>query len=193
MKQFFVLVPILFLLLTSCGSDDENEVPVTTNQTFNLDNHTFSLLGNQGINELVMTNVYTINNISYNRSTLTLTGMNGFTESAIVSFDLYYKAGMSIAGTYTIYADEDESFFDDFLAPLDRGCLGWLTSGVIFPFATGQQIRSNNPTGTVKIIVNSPTNYTIQYTGNFRIYNDDFTVNRNVPSVINCTGNVVIN
>lgn len=193
MKKNIIIIAGLFLFITSCSNDDSTDAPPPTSPSFSLDNSVFSLLPAQGITEIKSDAVFTINNVTYNRSTISIIGLNGFTTTATISFDLYYKNGMSVAGTYSIFDEDSSANFEDFISPLDRACMGWTSLGVIFPFSGANQVSCNNPTGTVKIIANSSTNYTIQYTGNFRIYNSDFVITRNVPSTINITGNVEIN
>lgn len=191
-KNILFAVFGLFLMLTGCGGSDDAPTPPAT-QSFTLDNSTYSLLGTQGITEGRMQHVFDIGGTFYNRSTISVIGLIGFSRTATVSFDLYYKDGMSVGGTYTIYQEDDSmTSFEDFMSPLDRGCMGWTTAGVAFNLSDSTQFSANNPSGTVKIIVNSPTNYTIQYTGNFRVYDDGFTFVRNAPTTVNVTGTVEI-
>ena len=143
------------------------------------------MLPQNGISKTVTQNVFNLNGYSYNRNTITITGLNGFTVAAL-SFDLYVRAGQAIAGTFPIYdsQSDDTSSFDEYLTPLDRACLGWTSSA-----STGQ-FSCNNPLGSIKIIENNAQNYTIQFSNNFRTYNSDFIVQSNIPAVINITGNV---
>ncbi len=193
MKKLFFL-PILLLILTACGgSDDDNNTPPVVPQSFSYDGQTYNLLGTQGITEIRLTNVFDIGGTMYDRSTISVIGLQGFTRTGTVSFDLYYKHGMSVAGTYNIFTESDsETDFAEFLSPLDRGCMGWISMASSFNNASGVDVSSNNPSGTVKIIANSPTNYTIQFNGNFKVYEDGFTFVRNAPAVVNVTGNVFI-
>jgi len=188
MKSLLLFSSCLFLLLTSCGGgNDDPVVPVVT-PSFTFDNQTYSVLASQGINEQQMNDFVVLNDIPYNRSQISIIGMLGFGQTATIAFDLYYREGTSIAGTYTIY-DDDESTdaFEDYVTPLERGCMGWTTLGNSFAFS-GTSVNANNPTGTVTVIVNGPNNYTIRYSGNFRVYGDDFTVDRTVPCAMNITG-----
>lgn len=192
-KLSFLIVP-MFVLFLSCSSDDDQPQtqPVVT-QSFKLDNNTFSLLSANGIVELRDQNGTTVDGITYKRSTVTLHGMLGFSKMANITFDLYYKESESIAGTYMIHDDNDSpENFEGFLDTNGRGCMGWTSMGVIFSMNGSGDIDSNNPTGTVKIIANSPNNYTVQYNGNFRLYDDSFNFVRNVPSITNVTGNVTL-
>ncbi|HMJ45719.1 MAG TPA: membrane lipoprotein lipid attachment site-containing protein, partial [Ferruginibacter sp.] len=111
------------LLLTGCNNTDDAPTPPAT-QSFNFDNNTYSLLGSQGITEARMQHVFDIDGVFYNRSNISLIGLIGFSRTATVSFDLYYKDGMSVGGTYTIYQEEDDNMvdFQDYLTPLDRAC-----------------------------------------------------------------------
>jgi hypothetical protein len=188
-----LLIPVLFLFLISCGnSDDDNNTPPVVPQSFNFDGQTYNLLGTQGITEGRMTNVFDIDGTLYDRSTISVIGLQGFTNSGTVSFDLYYKHGMSVAGTYNIFTESDsETDFAEFIQPLDRGCMGWISMATSFT-SGGGNVSANNPGGTVKVIANSPTNYTIQFNGNFKVYEDGFTFVRNAPAVVNVTGNVFI-
>lgn len=189
MKKTILFVPLFLLLLTGCGSDDAPIPPVVT-QSFTFDNTNYSVLASQGIHEIKMNDVITTDGgVHYDRSTLTISGMYGFTTVSSISFDLYYKMGQSIAGTYTIDDDED-SGFEDFISPLDRACMGWTTSAG--SFSSGSEgVQSHNPSGTIKVIANSPTNYTIQYNGNFKVY-DGFDFIRNAAVTMNVTGPVDI-
>jgi len=194
MKKLLLLAAGMFLTLTSCGGDDDPAYVPPTTQSFSFDDGSYNLLAFQGITEIKQENVLTANGNVYDRSAITIIGMLGFTETATVSFDLYYRDGQSIAGTYTIFDDIDgEDAFDDFISPLQRGCLGWTSMGVIFNTSGGDPVQANNPGGTVTIVANSANNYTIQYNGNYKLYNDGFDFVRNVPCSINVTGEVVIN
>jgi len=181
------------LLLTGCSSSDDAPTPPAA-PSFTFDNSTYSLLGAQGITEARMQHVFDIDGVFYNRSSITLIGLIGFSKTATVSFDLYYKDGMSVGGTYTIYQEEDDNMvdFQDYMVPLNRACMGWTTAGYAVNMSNSDETSANNPSGTVKITVNSPTNYTIQYSGNFRVYVDGFTFVRNAPTAINVTGTVEI-
>lgn len=187
MKNFILISSCLFLFLTSCNSSDDAP-PVPPVPSFSFDSQTYSVLPTEGINEMQLNNFSVFNDIPYNRSQISIIGMVGFSQTASIAFDLYYREGTSIAGTYTIDDNEDGSF-EDFLAPLDRGCMGWTSMGGTFGLS-GEGISSNNPQGTVTITVNSPNNYTIHYVGNFRIY-EDFAIVRNVPCLMDVTGTVV--
>jgi hypothetical protein len=57
---------------------------------------------------------------------------------------------------------------------------------------TMEMTNGNNPTGTVQVIVNSPTNYTLKYDGDFRLYENGFDFVRNMPADVNVTSDVTI-
>jgi hypothetical protein len=190
MKKIILFVPVFLLFLTGCSSDDAPTPPPVT-QSFTFDNTNYSVLGSQGITEIKFNDILTTEGgVHYDRSTLSISGMNGFISISTISLDLYYKTGTSIAGTYTIDDDED-SAFEDFLSPLDRACMGWTTSAGSFGTGGSEGVQSHNPSGTIKVIVNSTANYTIQYTGDFKVY-DGFDIIRNAPAVVNVTGPVDI-
>lgn len=192
MKKMITLAAALLFALAGCSSDDsEDPVPTPAAQSFSFDNNNYTLLSAQAISELKFENVFEAGGVQYDRSGITIIGMNGFTATSTVGFDLYYKHGQSVAGTYQIFNEEQNmDFFEDFVAPLDRGCMGWTSLGTMFNMSTSFEVDSNDPVGTVKIIANSANNYTIQFEGNYRVYNDDFVVVRNVPASINVTGEV---
>lgn len=194
MKKLPVLFSALFLILTACGGndDDNNNIPPVVQQSFSFDGQTYNLLGAQGITEAKMENVMDIDGVQYDRSTISLIGLQGFVKTATMSFDVYYKHGMTVAGTYNIFDDIDESSFDTYLGARDRACLGWVSQAAAFDNMSGVDTSANNPSGTVTIVTNSPTNYTVQYTGNFKVYDDGFTFVRNAPTVVNVTGAVYI-
>jgi hypothetical protein len=189
MKNLMLISSCLLLFLTGCNSGDNNPPVTPPTASFTFDNQNYSVLPSQGINEMQMNNFVTFNDIPYNRSQISIIGLLGFSQTASIAFDLYYREGTSIAGTYTI-DDEESSSFEDFVAPLDRGCMGWTSMGGVFGMS-GEGVNANNPQGTVTITVNSPNNYTIHYVGNFRIY-EDFEVVRTVPCVMDVTGPVVL-
>jgi hypothetical protein len=192
-KKLPVLISALFLILTACGgNDDDNNIPPVVTQSFNFDGQTYSLLGTQGITEGKMEDAFNIDGTQYDRSTITLIGLQGFTKTGTVSFDLYYKHGMTVAGTYSIDDDIDEGNFDTYLGARDRACLGWISMASAFNNMSGVETSANNPSGTVTIVANSPTNYTIQYTGNFKVYENGFDFVRNAATVVNVTGEVYI-
>jgi len=187
----------IFLFLTAAVmigcSDDDSSSNSTGGTSFNFDGTTYQLQPGMDMNmsEIIMSDVMEFNGETYDRSTLSVTGINGMSASATVSFDLYYKSGTSVAGTYTIYDNEadDTGDFEDFLATQERGCMGWTSAGMAFTMGDGNMVSGNNPTGTVKVIVNSATNYTLIYEGNFREY-DGFDFVRNIPTNIHITSNV---
>jgi len=192
MKNFFKPFTIFcaaLVLLTSCSSSDDN----ATSSEFKIDNQSYTLLPTQGVVEQKMNNMITQQGQTFDRSTITLSGTSG-TNIATVSFDLYYKDGLPVEGTYSIAEtldDNDADFFDD-LVTNQKLCLGWTSSCAVFQGGSSIAINANNPLGTVKVTKNSTTNYTIQYNGNFRKYNSSFQVTGTVPVVINITSDVLI-
>jgi hypothetical protein len=188
MKNIILSASVFLLILTSCNSDDDQPQQPVITPSFTFDNQTYSVLPAQGINEQQMDNFITLNDIPYDRSQISIIGMLGFGQTATIAFDVYHREGASIAGTYNIYDDDDSNVgFEDFVTPLDRGCMGWTSLAGSYGIS-GEGVNANNPEGTVTITVNSTNNYTIHYVGNFRIYNDDFEIERTVPCTMNVTG-----
>lgn len=192
MKNFFKPFTIFcaaLVLLTSCSSSDDN----ATSSEFKIDNQSYTLLPTQGVVEQKMNNMITQQGQTFDRSTITLSGTSG-TNVATVSFDLYYKDGLPVEGTYSIAEtldDNDADFFDD-LVTNQKLCLGWTSMCAVFQGGSSIAINANNPVGTVTVTKNSTANYTIQYNGNFKKYNSSFQVIGTVPVVINVTSNVFI-
>jgi hypothetical protein len=192
MKNFFKPFTIFcaaLVLLTSCSSSDDN----ATSSEFKIDNQSYTLLPTQGIVEQKMNNMIMEQGQTFDRSTITLSGTSG-TNVATVSFDLYYKDGLPVEGTYSIAEtldDNDADFFDDFVTN-QKLCLGWTSMCAVFQGGSSIAINANNPVGTVTVTKNSTANYTIQYNGNFKKYNSSFQVIGTVPVVINVTSNVFI-
>lgn len=191
MKKIILLFAAITLV--SC-SDDDNSSSSTGGSTFDLDGAEFELQQGVNMTEIKMADVFEVNGESYDRSTVTITGLAGMSSTATVAFDLYYKSGTSIEGTYNIDDTDFENTdsFQDFLAANGRGCMGWTSAGVIFSLNGGGMTRGNNPGGTVKLIVNSATKYTVKYDGNFKIYDDELEFVRNMPADINITDDVTI-
>jgi len=191
MKKALLCASGMFLFLLGCSSsDDAAPAPVVT-PSFTFDNQTYSVIPSSGINELRQQT--TFNDVVYDRSSITVVGMIGFAQTATMSFDLYYRHGESIAGTYPIYDSEtSDAGFDDYITPLSRACLGWTSLGNVFMTSGADPVNANNPHGTVTVTANSPTNYTIHFVGDFKIYDDNFEVVRNVPCSMNVTGPVVV-
>ncbi|MFN3754871.1 hypothetical protein [Flavobacterium sp.] len=186
---------ILFLsfavLLFSCSSDDSSSSGGTT---FKVNNETFTIQPSGGI-ILLTQNIPAQNMV---RTSFTVSGLKGTSKTASVSFDLFRKPTESISGTYTIY-DTDDAGSDDmetFIQTNNRGCLGW-TSSLQVVNIMSQQIENdaNNPTtaATITITDNGNNSYTIQYTGSYRKYDDNFVVTGTVPVEMNVTGTAVGN
>ncbi|CAM3880497.1 putative lipoprotein [Flavobacterium branchiophilum] len=191
MKNFFKPFTILcaaLVLFTSCSSDDSTE-----SSEFVIDNQSYTVNPGQGVIEQKLNNFYTQQGQIFDRSTITINGISG-TNVATVSFDLYYKDGLPVEGTYSIAEtldDNDTDFFDD-LVTTQKLCLGWTSMCAVFQGGSSVAVNANNPLGTVTVTKNSATNYTIQYNGNFRKYNSSFQVIGTVPVVINVTSDVFI-
>lgn len=192
MKNFFKPFTIFcaaLVLLTSCSSSDDN----ATSSEFKIDNQSYTLLPTQGIVEQKMNNMITQQGQTFDRSTITLSGTSG-TNVATVSFDLYYKDGLPVEGTYSI-AETSNSTSPGFYTSLvtnQKLCLGVTSMCAVFQGGSSIAINANNPVGTVTVTKNSTANYTIQYNGNFKKYNSSFQVIGTVPVVINVTSNVFI-
>ncbi len=187
-----VLILLTAIVLMSCSSDDDNSN--ATSSSFNLDGDVYQLIEGMGMIELIMPEVVEVNGETYDRSSITLTGMKGTSSSATVSFDLYYKTGTSVAGTYNIYDSTNEGGddFEEFLQGQDRGCMGWTSAAAVFMLDGSDMTTANNPTGSVQVIVNSSTNYTLKYNGNFRVYDLELNFDRNMPANINVSSTVTI-
>lgn len=178
--------------LVGCSSDDGPSTP-SASTSFSYDGTEYQLQEGMNMSEIIMANVTEFNGESYDRSTISVTGLNGTSSTSTISFDLYYKTGTSVAGTYTIHDTEAAGAvdFEEFLVGQNRGCMGWISAGVVLSLSDGTWTNGNNPTGTVTLTVNSPTNYTLEYSGNFRLY-DGFDFVRNMPAEINVTSDVTI-
>lgn len=187
-----VLILLTAIVLMGCSSDDDNSN--SSGSSFNFDGDVYQLIEGMGMVEIFMPEVVEANGETYDRSSITITGMQGTTSTATISFDLYYKTGTSIAGTYNIYDSEDDGGqnFEDFLEGQNRGCMGWTSAAAVFSMSGSDIITGNNPTGSVQVIVNSPTNYTLKYNGNFRLYDFELNFVRNMPANINVSSNVII-
>ncbi|MBF0693641.1 MAG: hypothetical protein IR153_01120 [Flavobacterium sp.] len=187
---------ILFLAalaIVGCSDDDDNSSNSSAGTSFSFDGTTYQLVPQAGMSEIVMEDVADYNGVAYDRSTISIVGMNGTSQTATVSFDLYYKSGTSVEGTYAIYDQEaDETGdFEEFLDGQNRGSMGWTSMGMVFNINTSAMTSGNNPTGTVKVVKNSANNYTLTYNGNFRMYQNGFTFVRNMPASINVVSNVI--
>lgn len=183
-KSIFFISFVVFFF--SCTSDDSSSSGGTT---FKVNNETFTMQPSGGI--IILNQDLTSQNMK--RSSFTVTGLKGFSKTASVSFDLYRKPTESISGTYTVY-DTDNAGSDDietYVQTNNRGCLGW-TSSLQVVNIMSQQIENsaNNPTtaATITITDNGNNSYTIQYNGNYRIYDDNFVVTGTVPVQMNVTG-----
>ena len=200
MKKLPFIAFGLFLTLVGCSSSGSSApvAPVVPAQsTFMSDGKTYSLPAQNGISELQMKNILTTpNGTKYDRSAITIIGSTGTSEITTFHFDLFYKNNQTIAGTYTIFDTRaSNASFEDYIQPLNRACLGWTSAGVTTQVqnASGNRLDFNNPVGVITIVVNSPANYTIQYSNNFRVYDSNSVFSRNVPIILNLTGDVLIN
>lgn len=184
------LICVTIILFQSCSSSSNDSIP--TNGQFSIDGQIFPLSPNNPVTEIRMNNLNS-NNFVYDRSAITVTGIDG-TKVGSVSFDLYYKDGLPVEGTYTIDNTlNNNSYFFTNLVTAQKLCLGWTTAcSVIQAGSSTFLVNANNPSGTVKVINNGNSNYTIQYNGNFKKYNTNFVEIGTVPVVIDITSNVLI-
>ena len=197
MKKITLITLLLVSIIFAGCSPGASSTTAPVVQTFTIDGKTFNVIQQaDAITELRKTNLM-IGNVSYTRSSVSLVGLYGKSETGTISFDLYYKTGQTIAGTYTIHDQEavNAPSFDVFLSPLQRGCSGWTTStGISAVGGTGFLVSANNPkNASVVITANTATNYTIYFTGNFgerNVSNGAFI--RNVPVFVNVTGDVMV-
>ncbi|WP_396166089.1 hypothetical protein [Flavobacterium sp.] len=193
MKNLLKSALVLFAissLFQSCSSSEEVETPVT-NQ-ISVDGQPYNILPSNSVVELKMNNL-NIDGQLYDRSSISIIGMSG-TTVANVSFDLYYKDGLPMAGTYNIdqTIDNDSDFFDNLLVT-QKLCLGWTSMCAVNQAGSSSfLINANNPTGTVKVVNNGNNNYTIQYNGNYKKYDTNFVAIGTVPVVINLTTDVLV-
>ncbi|MFD2907270.1 hypothetical protein ACFSX9_00840 [Flavobacterium ardleyense] len=192
MKNQFKIIALFLigaLFLTSCSSNDDG----ASSSQFKVNGQSYDLLPTSAVTEIKMDNVHTVQGQIFDRSTITIMGLTGF-NFASVSFDLYYKDGSPIAGTYNIGDTEgDNSFdFDNQLLAEQKLCLGWTSACTYSDASNGLGANANNPTGTVTVVDNGNSNYSIQYNGDFRKYDSSFNVTGNVPVVINITSDVLI-
>ena len=191
MKNYFKIIALFLvgsLSLTSCSSSDDS---AASNQ-FQVDGQSYEVLPSNGLVELKMDNVYTDQGQSFDRSTVSLVGVNG-TTVASVAFDLFYKDGLPVEGTYSIAETLDDyspDFYDQLLTD-EKLCLGWTSLCAVYQGGSTLLINANNPIGTVTVTNNGNNNFTIQYNGNFRKYNSNFEVIGTVPVVINITSDLV--
>lgn len=197
MKNLLKIAVILFAvtIIQSCSSSSSPApaAPAATTAQISVDGQAYSLLPQNAVIELKMNNL-NIQGQLYNRSAISINAITG-TTVAVVNFDLFYKAGLLVAGTYNIDQTIDNS--SDFYANLlvaQKLCLGW-TSMCVVTQAGSQTalVRANNPVGTIKVINNGNNNYTIQYNGNFKKYNNNFQIVGYVPVVIDITSTIVSN
>ncbi len=191
MKNYFKIIALFLvgsLSLTSCSSSDDS---AASNQ-FQVDGQSYEVLPSNGLVELKMDNIYTDQGQSFDRSTVSLVGVNG-TTVASVAFDLFYKDGLPVEGTYSIAETLDDyspDFYDQLLTD-EKLCLGWTSLCAVNQGGSTLLINANNPIGTVTVTNNGNNNFTIQYNGNFRKYNSNFEVIGTVPVVINITSDLV--
>ena len=198
MKKLLVIAFGLFLTLAGCSSSGSSApvAPVVPAQsTFMIDGKTF-IVAAQPTAIRDLKGPITINNTPYIRSTLLIVGLNGSTEVGQISFDVYYKVGQNFGGTYQFYnaLSPNTTPFYDTLLTTNSGCFSWMTSASINVMgSTTPAPLFNNPIGSVTLTPNSPTNYSIAYSGNFRSYNTtNLAFIRNVPVSINLTGDVTV-
>ena len=196
MKNLFkislVLYSVTILSLQSCSSPSSpTPDAITANGQISVDGQTYTLLPQNAVIELRSDNM-NIDNQVYDRSSITINAMTGFTI-ATVSFDLFYKDGLPVAGTYTIDQSIDNTTnFNDNLIVAQKLCLGWTSSCSVAQAGNSSfSVQANNPTGTVNVINNGNNNYTIQYNGNYKKYDSNFEIVGQVPVIVNITSNIV--
>ncbi|WP_339888916.1 hypothetical protein [uncultured Flavobacterium sp.] len=186
-----VLLVLTSVVIFSCSSDSDSSK--SANQ-FTIEGQSYTLIPDNALLELKMDNHIMDQGQTYDRSSITLSGLNG-TTIGTASFDLFYKDGLPVEGTYTItgsLSDNDPDFFDQLLVD-NKLCLGWTSSCAVSEAgAPTFLVNANNPTGTVTVINNGNSNYTIQFNGNYRKYDGNFEVIGTSPVVINVTTDVTI-
>lgn len=194
MKKLFLFVAAV--AMASCSGDDSPGA-AAAGSSFNFDGTQFNMQAGMGISEFRMTDISIVDGVNLNRSTISVSGINGTMDrTATISFDLYHKAGTSVAGTYQISDEEDDidsNDFETYILSNDRACLGWTTSGMAASLSGGSMVNGNNPTGTVTITANSATNYTVTFSGDFRKYDFDGNITQTIPASVNVAGEVTIN
>jgi hypothetical protein len=185
------LICVSMILFQSCSSSSNDANPIGNSQ-FSIDGQIYPLSPTNPVTEIRQNNL-SLNNFVFDRSTITVTGIAG-TKIGTVSFDLYYKDGLLVEGTYAIDNTlENDSDFITNLVSAQKLCSGWTSPcSVIQAGSTSELINANNPAGTVKVTNNGNSNYTIQYNGNFKKYNTNFVEIGTVPIVIDITSNVFI-
>lgn len=191
MKKHFQIIALFLagsLLLTSCSSSDDS----TPANQFKIDGQSFTVSPVYGLGEIKMDNILTEQGQTFDRSSISLNGING-TTIGMVGFDLFYKDGLPVEGVYNI-AETTDDYEDDFYSLLlaqQKQCLGWTSQCAVSQVGAAFSINANNPTGTVTVTNNGNNNYRIQYNGNFREYDSNFQISRTVPVVIDITSNVL--
>lgn len=189
LKSLFLLSS--FILLSCSSNDDETSTVVNTNQ-FKVDGQFYSLLPVSSVVDLRMNDMNIENNI-YDRSSITINGLNG-SNIAVATFDLYYKDGLPLTGTYNIddTLNSDSDFYEN-LHLSQKLCLGWTSMcNVTQAGNSSSLINANNPTGTVTVTNNGNNNYTIKYDGYYKKYNNDFQIIGTIPVKIDITTNVLV-
>lgn len=190
MKKILKTTLVLFLstfLFQSCSSSDDKN---SANNQVSIDGESYSVPSGSVI-ELKMDNM-TYDSQLFDRSSIVITGIKG-SRIATVSFDLFYFDGLPIEGTYTInnVLDDDYEFYQDFFNN-QKLCAGWTSACAVEELDGNFLINSNNPTGTVTVTNNGNNNYTIQYNGNYKIYDDSFNEIGSVPVVLDITSDVIV-
>ena len=190
MKKILKTTLVLFLstfLFQSCSSSDDKN---SANNQVSIDGESYSVPSGSVI-ELKMDNM-TYDSQLFDRSSIVITGIKG-SRIATVSFDLFYFDGLPIEGTYTInnVLDDDYEFYQDFFSN-QKLCAGWTSACNVTQADDTFLINANNPVGTVTVTNNGNNNYTIQYNGNYKVYDDDFNEIDAVPVVLDITTNVIV-
>jgi hypothetical protein len=187
----FISFSILFF---SCSGDNEPASPLPAplnGSTFKANNELFTVLSSNGIN--LVNQDYTSQNMV--RSSFTIVGLQGISKSASVTFDLFRKPTVSIAGTYVIndVTDANSDDMESYVQTNNRACLGWTSFLNITELSTQNQNQASNPmtSATITIIDHGSNLYTIKYTGSYRKYNG-FDVVGTIPVEVDITGTAIV-
>ena len=184
-----VLVAFFATLLFSCSSDSAS----SGSASFKVNNETFNLMPSSSI---ILLN-QDLSTQGMKRTSITVTGMQGTTKIATVSFDLFRKPNESLSGTYSIY-DVDNASSDDietYVQNNTRACLGWTSSATISVNSTQSAFSANNPdpAATITVVDHGNNSISVTFNGNYRLYDDNFNVSGTMPVQMNITGTAFSN